>query len=265
MQLSYEYLRLYTNAFAFQATISQSLASKVSGDAHAQKEHLRRAFNNVASLQDARFIYESLDAAKAYLSILVDLVDPEKHLHFMPLRFYLYGIYAAVFLYKVSHSQPIVLSSEPNTVQARSFGVMLHSEEMAVRDLVTRTTEVLKRASAGPDDIGSRYSRLLELLWQTKPAPIASPAGTQQSNDLVQTTLSNCLSDQNKYVDFSPANDFSWLDLEAVGDFVSGDQISGAGMGFDAFQNPDLYQTGQDRLQSWQVSTWPSDMSNLLF
>lgn len=219
----------------------------------------------MASLQDARFIYESLDAAKAYLSILVDLVDPEKHLHFMPLRFYLYGIYAAVFLYKVSHSQPIVLSSEPNTVQARSFGVMLHSEEMAVRDLVTRTTEVLKRASAGPDDIGSRYSRLLELLWQTKPAPIASPAGTQQSNDLVQTTLSNCLSDQNKYVDFSPANDFSWLDLEAVGDFVSGDQISGAGMGFDAFQNPDLYQTGQDRLQSWQVSTWPSDMSNLLF
>ncbi|OJJ87605.1 uncharacterized protein ASPGLDRAFT_118850 [Aspergillus glaucus CBS 516.65] len=248
LQLSYEYLRLYTNAFAFQATISQSLASKVNGDAHAQKEHLRRAFNNVASLQDARFIYESLDAAKAYLSILVDLVDPEKHLHFMPLRFYLYGIYAAVFLYK-----------------ARSFGVMLHSEEMAVRDLVTRTTEVLKRASAGPDDIGSRYSRLLELLWQTKPAPIASPAGTQQSNDLMQTTLSNCLSDQNKHVDFSPANDFSWLDLEAVGDFVSGDQISGAGMGFDALQTPDLYQTGQDRLQSWQVSTWPGDMSSLLF
>lgn len=142
---------------------------------------------------------------------------------------------------------------------------MLHSEEMAVRDLVTRTTEVLKRASAGPDDIGSRYSRLLELLWQTKPAPIASPAGTQQSNDLMQTTLSNCLSDQSKHVDFSPANDFSWLDLEAVGDFVSGDQISGAGMGFDAFQNPDLYQTGQDRLQSWQVSTWPGDMSSLLF
>ena len=118
LHLSYEYLRLYTNAFAFQATISQSLASKINGDDHAQREHLRRAFNNVASLQDARFIYESVDAAKAYLTILVDAVDPEKHLHFMPLRFYLYvplwnshsssnvpsryGIYAAVFLYKVS-------------------------------------------------------------------------------------------------------------------------------------------------------------------
>jgi hypothetical protein len=55
-------------------------------------------------MQDARFIYESVDAAKAYLIILVDEVHPEKHLHFMPLRFYLYGIYAAVFLYKVGWS-----------------------------------------------------------------------------------------------------------------------------------------------------------------
>lgn len=89
LQLSYEYLRLYTNAFAFQAAISQSLASKVNGNDHTQREHLRSTFNNVASLQDARFIYESVDAAKAYLTILVDRVDPEKHLHFMPLRFYL--------------------------------------------------------------------------------------------------------------------------------------------------------------------------------
>lgn len=55
-------------------------------------------------MQDSRFIYESVDAAKSYLTILVDLVDPEKHLHFMPLRFYLYGIYSAVFLYKVRAS-----------------------------------------------------------------------------------------------------------------------------------------------------------------
>lgn len=101
LQLSYEYLRLYTNAFAFQAAISQSLVSKMKNDDQSQREYLRTTFNNVASMQDARFIYESIDAAKAYLTILVDVVDPEKHLHFMPLRFYLYGIYSAVFLYKV--------------------------------------------------------------------------------------------------------------------------------------------------------------------
>ncbi|KAL4874210.1 hypothetical protein BJY04DRAFT_212245 [Aspergillus karnatakaensis] len=208
LQLSYEYLRLYTNAFAFQAAISQSL-SKQKNDGHSQREYLRATFDNVASMQDARFIIESLDAAKAYLTILVETVDPEKHLHFMPLRFYLYGIYAAVFLYK-----------------ARSFGVMLPAEEMSVRDLVSRTTDVLNRASAGPDDIGARYSRLLELLWRSKATAPASPAGTQQSNDiLMQNTnsLSNYMPDQDGYVHFSPANDFSWLDLEAVGDYVSGD------------------------------------------
>lgn len=147
---------------------------------------------------------------------------------------------------------------------------MLHSEEMKVRTLVTQTTEVLRRASAGPDDIGSRYSRLLELLWQVKPTPAAqttSPATTHRSNDLPlqATTLSSCLSDQKNYAQFSPANDFSWLDLEAVGDYVSGDQISGAGtLGFDAFQNPDLYQAGQDRSQIWQVPTWSGDMSSSL-
>lgn len=136
---------------------------------------------------------------------------------------------------------------------------MLHSEEMRVRTLVNQTTEVLRRASAGPDDIGSRYSRLLELLWQAK------PTGTHRSNDLsMQTTLPS-LPDQNKTVHFSPANDFSWLDLEAVGDYVSGDQISGAGtLGFDAFQNPDLYQAGQDRSQIWQGPTWSGDMSSSL-
>ncbi|KAL4934319.1 uncharacterized protein BDV17DRAFT_278603 [Aspergillus undulatus] len=208
LQLSYEYLRLYTNAFAFQAAISQSL-SKQKDDGRSQREHIRATFDNVASMQDARFIIESLDAAKAYLNILVETADPEKHLHFMPLRFYLYGIYAAVFLYK-----------------ARSFGVMLPAEEMSVRDLVTRTTEVLKRASAGPDDIGARYSRLLELLWRPKQTAPASSAGTQQSHDvLMQNTnpIPNCMPDQDGYVHFSPANDFSWLDLEAVGDYVSGD------------------------------------------
>lgn len=87
--MSYEYLRLYTNAFAFQAAISQALVSKPKDDAHSQREHLRAFFSNVASMQDARFIYESLDAAKAYLNILVNYVDLEKHLHFMPLKFYL--------------------------------------------------------------------------------------------------------------------------------------------------------------------------------
>jgi hypothetical protein len=91
LQMSYEYLRLYTNAFAFQAAISQAMVRKPNtGDQHSQREHLRATFGNVASMSDARFIYESLDAAKSYLDILVSAVNPEQHLRFMPLRFYLY-------------------------------------------------------------------------------------------------------------------------------------------------------------------------------
>ena len=148
------------------------------------------------------------------------------------------------------------------TNQARSFGVMLPAEEMNVRELVTRTTEVLKRASAGPDDIGARYSRLLELLWRPKATAPASPAGTQQSNEIVmQNTnpLSQCVSGQDGYVHFSPANNFSWLDLEAVGDYVSGDPGT---LSLDAVQNPGLYQSGADR--EWQIPMWSGDMTSAL-
>ncbi|KAJ5902741.1 hypothetical protein N7495_003269 [Penicillium taxi] len=253
LQLSYEYLRLYTTAFAFQAAISQSLA-KPKADGISHRDQLISTFKNVASMPDSRFIYESVDAAKAYLTILVDNVDPEKHLHFMPLRFYLYGIYSAVFLYK-----------------ARSFGMMVPSEEAKVQGLVARTTEVLRQSSAGPDDIGSRYSRLLELLWKPKTSTaVPSAAETPPTNGFaLRTALTNPVTDPitdpvDAYMDFSPANDFSWLDLEAVGDYVSGDPISGGLLGLDAFQNmADSFQPGA---QNWQPSSWLGDIStNLLF
>ncbi|KAK2762179.1 hypothetical protein FQN54_001188 [Arachnomyces sp. PD_36] len=252
LQMSYEYLRLYTNAFAFQAAISQALSSKPKSDPHSQREHLRAAFSNVASMQDARFIYESVDAAKSYLTILNNFVDPEKHLHYMPLRFYLYSIYAAVFLYK-----------------ARSFGVMNPQEETGVRQMISQTVDRLRRASAGPDDIGCRYARLLELLWKPKPVPVdGATKDTPISNSDIPLngTLNNRVPEPN-YFEFSPANDFSWLDLSAVGDYVSGDQLPGPNiLGFDSFPSPAAaYAPDQDR-SMWQFPNWSVDPNgNLLF
>lgn len=140
---------------------------------------------------------------------------------------------------------------------------------MDVRELVHRTTEVLKRASAGPDDIGSRYARLLELLWQPNPA-VPTTLPQHRSSDLPMhssssSTLAQPIPDDNNCVHFSPANDFSWLNLEAVGDYVSGDLISGSGMlALDGFQSQDLYQTGQERSQAWQ-SSWVDMAGSLLF
>ena len=143
---------------------------------------------------------------------------------------------------------------------------MTQLEEMSVRDLITRTTDVLKRASSGPDDIGIRYARLLELLWKPKSALAASPAAAQPSNDIqMQSTFPNSFSGQSNYVYFSPANDFSWLDLEAVGDYVSGDQMPGAGtIGLETLQNADVFPT-EDRSQQLQPPAWAGDMGANLF
>ena len=73
--MSYDYLRLYTNAFAFHATIRRALPA---GDG-SKLSFSRVFYNNVGAVGDARFIYEGLDAAKSVLSTMNDFVDPEKY------------------------------------------------------------------------------------------------------------------------------------------------------------------------------------------
>lgn len=258
LQMSYEYLRLYTNAFAFQAAISQALSNKPKGDAHSQREHLRNVFSNLGAKPDNRFICASVAAAKGYLTILNTYVDPVNHLRYMPLRFYLYAIYSAVFLYK-----------------ARSFGVM-DQEEEAVRIMVLQTVDVLKRASVSPEDPGSRYARLLELLW-LKPKsnmPLLRHTSSDTHSDTgSQLTSAGSLSlDQGGYMHFSPANGFSWLDLEAVGDFVSGDQMAGANL-LEPMRAPQPMGVGftpqMQHMNQWQQPgpySWHVDLNgNLLF
>ncbi|KAJ9616863.1 hypothetical protein H2200_000583 [Cladophialophora chaetospira] len=261
LQMSYEYLCLYTNAFAFQAAIAQAIASKPKSEVHSLRDHLRSVFSNVGAMPDARFIWASVGAAKAYLTLLSTQIDPSKYLRYMPLRYYLYCIYSAVFLYK-----------------ARSFGVMADMEERQVRQLVLQTMEVLKRASVSAQDPGSRYARLLELLWMKPhkapsqlPHPVQSPA---PSSDGPLSSTGSVRVDAQGYMQFSPANDFSWLDLEAVGEYVSGDQMPGNGMnilapmaGFDT--SPSFMPQGQ--AMQWQQTnansamSWPTDWNGNLF
>ena len=259
LQMSYEYLRLYTNAFAFQAAISQAISSKPKGEAHSHRDHLRNFFSNIGAKPDNRFIWASIAAAKSYLTILNTYIDPVSHLRYMPLRFYLYAIYSAVFLYK-----------------ARSFGVMNQDEEYDVRQMVLQAVDVLKRASVTPEDPGSRYARLLELLW-LKPktgVPVLRHTGSDTHSDTgSQLTSAGSLSlDPGGYMQFSPANGFSWLDLEAVGDYVAGDQMASAnllapmvapqqmGVGFTP-QMQHVSQWQQPGPYSWQVDL----NGNLLF
>lgn len=99
---SYEYLRLYVNAFAYQATLNR-LVSQAQASANGQQTQTPTYpfGSDVAATPDARFVYDSIDAAKSLLSTFNSFVSPSETFRYMPLRYYLYVIYSACFLYKV--------------------------------------------------------------------------------------------------------------------------------------------------------------------
>ena len=239
--MSYDYLRLYTNAFAFHATVKRALP-QIQGQAnrHSNPAPGRVFYNNVGAVGDARFIYEGLDAAKSLLSMVNTFVDPEKSLRFMPLRFYLYSIYSGVFLYR-----------------ARCVGVLAADEEQSVRIMVQETINRLERSSIGSQHPGSRYSQLLKLLWDKverrdrkgankSTATLTNPYRPSGIEGPVSTTNSTLSQDSPAVTELM--GDFSWTDLDAIGNFaVHGNE--GANIG------------GSE----WWSGFLPADSNNFMF
>ena len=246
--MSYDYLRLYTNAFAFQATVLRALpaasttadgASGASsgGPGGASMQVPQRVFTNnvqIGAVGDARFIYEGLDAAKAILTTVNNFVDPERSLRFMPLRYYLYLVYAGVFLYR-----------------ARCTGVISAEEDRAIRAMINETIVRLQRSAvgsaAGIQHPGSRYSQLLKLLWAKVPRKDKISRSTFRHPG---THIANTIIDSNGFPQHPPTQqspqassagtgespalteqmgDFGWTDLSAVSEFA----VHGAGQAQD--------------------------------
>jgi hypothetical protein len=234
--MSYDYLRLYTNAFAFQATVLRALpttsatadplvGAPVSNGTGRMQVPQRVFVNNVGAVGDARFIYEGLDAAKAILTTVNNFVDPERSLRFMPLRYYLYLVYAGVFLYR-----------------ARCTGVISADEDRAIRAMINETVARLQRSAVGSglgiQHPGSRYSQLLKLLWAKVPE---KDKASRSSFRHPGTHIASTPVDQNGFPQYdqtspqassngtgeSPAlteqmGDFGWTDLGAVNEFAVG-------------------------------------------
>lgn len=212
--MSYDYLRLYTNAFAFHATIQRALPKTEDG-----KPIFSRVFyNNVGAVGDARFIYEGLDAAKSLLTTMNNFVDADKSLRYMPLRFYLYTIYAGVFLYR-----------------ARTVGVMSPEEDASVRRVISQTVQKLEQASVGDTHPGFRYSQLLKLLWDKvdkksrkgegslativdpyRPGSLMASQHTGQTPNSASAGLPDLESPEST----EKMGDFSWTNLDAIGNFA---------------------------------------------
>lgn len=245
--MSYDYLRLYTNAFAFHATLKRALSQQEQGlDINKTKRGpaVQRVFyNNVGAVGDARFIYEGLDAAKSLLSMCNTFVDPERALRYMPLRFYLYCVYSAVFLYR-----------------ARCAGVLSSDEEHSVRQMVKETVNRLERSGIGSQHPGSRYSQLLRLLWdkvdrkerprtKSNTATLTNPYRPGSvGGPTPQSTTSTGSGTQGSPALNEMLGDFSWTDLDAIGNFAvngnNGNQITDA---------------------EWWSGFLPADSNNFLF
>lgn len=238
--LSYEYLRLYINAFAYQATINRMVvqATDYASNPNTRRSSIAAPFTDfVAATPDARFIYDSVDAAKCLLNTFNSFVDPVLTFRYMPIRYYLYVIYSACFLYK-----------------ARSTGV-LGGDRNDVKRMIADTVERLQRASTCVNDVGDRYSKLIRLLWRKPPvkdgprmsvAPqnMGEPSGSGGGSGGMSSTSSDHVPDQvgfdpnQQMLPLNAINTFSWLDLQGVENFAtSNNSISGSMMeGLDGFE-----------------------------
>lgn len=232
---SYEYLRVYVNAFAYQATLNRLVAQVQAATPNGQQPP--PPFQDIAATPDARFIYDSIDAAQSLLSTFNSFIDPVETFRYMPFRYYLYVIYSACFLYK-----------------ARSTGVMTGETRRSVRAMINDTADRLQQASACSNDVGERYSRLIRLLWRKPPQnshstesseinrpTTAQPALGQAGPGATQQHGSNEIPVFDAINNPPSINMFSWLDLPAVTDFATqNNSISGSVDSFDRFEESSM-------------------------
>lgn len=215
--LSFDFLRLYINAFAFQATINRAAAKSRKS---STKTPLGPLFADLAAAPDARFIYESIDAANSLLSVLNSFIDPVAGLKYMPLKYPLFVIYAATFLFK-----------------AWLAGAINNDAISGVRRAILGTINQLQKTSTSTQSIGHRYARSLRLLWRKRsgkqrsqqkaendgpagPSHGGMPAGQsgQQTHSMNQTTPESTMAGG---VQLDALNGFSWRDLDSLGQYIS--------------------------------------------
>ncbi|ESU17039.1 hypothetical protein FGSG_10337 [Fusarium graminearum PH-1] len=207
LMLSYDFLRLYINAFAFQANLNRIVRRQ-------RKRPAGPLFSELAAAPDARFIYESIDAANSILCTINSFIDPVKVFKYMPLKFYLYVIYAAVFLFKAIFA-----------------GAIKPSEARGVRRAIYETISRLQKTSDNQQGLGQRYARSLKLLWLKMLGKSRSQAArAEEPSDsivAINRAAHQGPMDQNQPTPSSdPFNSFSWKDLHSLGEFISNEETS---------------------------------------
>ena len=100
---------------------------------------------------------------------------------------------------------------------------MSNEEKEGVRRMVMETIMRLKKSNAEPGHIGTRYAKLISLLWRRPPRKRANPTQPGSATNQVEEFDLNQSANEALEVtngDFS-LNTFSWLDLDSVGHFAT--------------------------------------------
>jgi hypothetical protein len=117
---------------------------------------------------------------------------------------------------------------------------MAETERSDIRAMVNRIIDLLQKASTGSGDMGSRYSRLLQLLWYRPPKksihqekihpqsinnliiPTSSQPNIIPSNQMYDQTSFNTINMPNAADGNIPnGSTFSWLDLSGAWSFAT--------------------------------------------
>ncbi|OJJ77757.1 hypothetical protein ASPBRDRAFT_166905 [Aspergillus brasiliensis CBS 101740] len=149
--IMYEYICLYTNAFSFQAVLTRASHPRPSNE----KQQSKRPFadilsKGIMSSPDGRYIFDAISAAMNLLSLMNSL-DPRHVVCYLPSRYYLYGLYAAVLLHKAD----------------RAGAFQSQEQQHEVTTLACRFIAVLEKAASTESHICHIYSRMLKQLWNS--------------------------------------------------------------------------------------------------
>ncbi|EQB46667.1 hypothetical protein CGLO_14299 [Colletotrichum gloeosporioides Cg-14] len=180
LRLLYEYVCLYINAFSFHAVLTRASRPRASERYRlARTQPLDSCFNGgIMSSPDARYIIGAISAARSLLGVMNEL-DPKHTLRYLPSRYHLYGLYAAVFLHKALDADAIQGTTQKEEVTS----------------LAQRFIAAQKEVSSTESHICHGYSDLLKKLWSSngsKRVP-ATQNDTTSSTTLVADTFPKAL------------------------------------------------------------------------
>ncbi|KAE8138664.1 hypothetical protein BDV38DRAFT_292222 [Aspergillus pseudotamarii] len=151
--IMYEYICLYANAFSFQAVLTRASEPRMPLN---KRQQSKRPFADLLSKgimlsPDGRYIFDAISAAMNLLTLMNGL-DPQHVLCYLPSRYYLYGVYAAVLLHKADCAG--AFQSE--------------GQQREVTSLARKFVAVLEKAPSTESHICHNYSQMLKQLWNRR-------------------------------------------------------------------------------------------------